>query len=295
MIHALVQKKRLRLTPSHKRIVNFIERNYDQALFMTSLNLASHAQVSEATVIRFAQLLGFDGYPGMQKYLRGGLQDRLSTVTRLQKSISVGTNDILTKTVRQDIINLSKSLEDIRPNEFQKAVDSIHSARCVYFIGMRGAHAPAMIFGVYLRFLNRNVVLITPGYGDVWNNIYPIGPEDLAVAISLPRYYRLTVELLEYAKKKGANTGAITDSMLSPLAPYANWILPIHCYLDSYMESYTAAVCIANALITAVSMKDPAETRRVLEEHENLWEEKRDFVNLESKDIRKIKEKLGIK
>lgn len=279
-LHALILKKKLHLTRSQERIVKYIMDHYDEVLFMTCFKLARNVGVSEATIIRLAQTFGFKGYPGMQRYLRGRLKNRLSTVMRLEKSISRGSPaaDVLTKHIRQDITNLTRTLQEMPFAAFQEAVDSILAARCIYFIGMRGAHAPALILAVYLRFLNRNVVLLTPGYGDVWNTIYPIGEQDLAVAVSIPRYYRLTVELLEYAYNKGAKTGAITDSALSPLARYAGWVLPVHCHLDSYIESYTAAVSVASALVTAVSMKNPEETMAELKKHEELWKEKKDFI-----------------
>jgi len=284
-LHALIIKKKLRLTIAQERIVKYIMDHYDDVLFMTCFKLARNVGVSDATIIRLTQILGFKGYPGMQRFLRRSLKSRLSTVNRMEKFIarSSSTADILTKNIQQDITNLTHTLQDMPLAAFQEAVDSIIGARCVYFIGMRGAHAPALILSIYLRFLNRNVVLVTPGYGDVWNNIYSIGKEDLAVAISFPRYYRLTAELLEYANRKGARTGAITDSALSPLVRYAEWVLPVHCNLNSYIESYTAAVSVASALVTAVSMKNPAETLAILKEHEDLWKEKNDFINPMSK------------
>ncbi|MBN2439049.1 MAG: MurR/RpiR family transcriptional regulator [Deltaproteobacteria bacterium] len=280
-LHSLILKKKLCLTKSQKMIVKYVMDNYDEVLFMTCFKLARNVGVSETSIIRLAQTLGFKGYPGMQRYLRASLKSRLSTVIRLEKSISHGSSvaDVFTKNIRQDIINLTRTLQEMPIKALQEAVDSILAARCVYFIGMRGAHAPALILSIYLRFLNRNVVLITPGYGDVWNSIYTIGKEDLAVAISIPRYYRLTVELLEYAHNKGAKTGAITDSALSPLARYAQWVLPVHCQLDSFIESYTAAVSVASALVTAVSMNNPKETMDELKKHEELWKEKKDLIN----------------
>lgn len=279
-LHALIMKKKLRLTGAQERIVKYIMDHYDEVLFMTCFKLARNVGVSETTIIRLAQTFGFKGYPGMQRYLRGNLKSRLSTVMRLKKSVSPCSSaaDVLTKNIQQDITNLTRTLQEMPFAAFQEAVDSILAARCVYFIGMRGAHAPALILSIYLRFLNRNVVLITPGYGDIWNSIYSIGKEDLAVAISIPRYYRLTLELLEYAHRKGAKTGAITDSALSPLARYAGWVLPVHCHLDSYIESYTAAVSVASALVTAVSMKNPDETMAELKKHEELWKEKKDLI-----------------
>jgi DNA-binding MurR/RpiR family transcriptional regulator len=72
--------------------------------------------------------------------------------------------------------------------------------------------------------------------------------------------------------------GAITDSPLSPLARHAHWVLTAHCELDSFIESFTAATSLVNALLTAISIQDPKKTLRILREREALWEEKGVYV-----------------
>ena len=73
--------------------------------------------------------------------------------------------------------------------------------------------------------------------------------------------------------------GAITDSPLSPLARYAHWVLTAHCELDSFIESFTAATSLVNALLTAMSIQDPGKTLRILRQREALWEGKGVYVS----------------
>ena len=94
------------------------------------------------------------------------------------------------------------------------------------------------------------------------------------IGISFPRYTRLTVEILEYADRQEARVGVITDSILSPLAEFADWVLPVHSHLDAYIESFTAAMSLINALLTALSMQNPDETLRALQGGEKLWKDK---------------------
>ncbi|MCG6946579.1 MAG: hypothetical protein LJE87_14700, partial [Deltaproteobacteria bacterium] len=46
------------------------------------------------------------------------------------------------------------------------------------------------------------------------------------------------------------------------------------CQLDSFIESFTAATSLINALLTAMSIQSPNKTLRILREREALWEEK---------------------
>ena len=272
----LLVGNRAHLTPAQRRILQYIIEHYEEAIFLTASQLAQNVGVSEATVVRLAQALGFDGYPGMQKKFRQGLQDRLSTVTRLEHTVdhTRKTGDVVVKVLQEDIHNLSQTLRNLSLDIFERAVADLQSARRVFVVGLRGAHAPALTLATYLRFLGKQAYLLAPGHGEMWDILQGLVRSDLVVGISFPRYTQITLEVLQHARKKRARVGAITDSPLSPLARHAHWVLTATCQLDSYIESFTAATSLINALLTAMSIQDPGKTLRILRQREALWEEK---------------------
>lgn len=276
----LLVENKIRLTPAQRRIMQYIIEHYEEAIFLTASQLAQKVGVSEATVVRLAQALGFQGYPGMQRKFRQGLQDRLSTVTRLEHTVDHvrQTGDIVLRVLQEDIHNLSQTLRNLSLDTFERAVTDMQSAERVFVVGLRGAHAPALTLATYLRFLGKQAHLLVPGHGEMWDILQGLGSPDLVVGISFPRYTQTTVEVLQHSRKKRARVGAITDSPLSPLARYANWVLTAHCQLDSFIESFTAATSLINALLTAMSIQDPGKTLRILREREALWEEKGVYI-----------------
>jgi DNA-binding MurR/RpiR family transcriptional regulator len=280
MLTDLLEKQE-QLTRAQKQVLKYILEHHEEAVFLTAAKLSHQSGVSEATVVRLAQVLGFNGYPDLQRRLREEFQDRLSTVSRFQETVKqAGTEgDILLKIMQEDIRNLSQTMRDLPSESFQQAVKAIDAAGRIYVVGLRGAHAPALVLSLYLRFLKKDVQLLSPGIGDVWNNIFGVGPRDLVVGISFPRYTRLTVEILAYAREQGAAVGAITDSPLSPLAESADWVLPVYSRLDSFIESFTAAMSLINALLTAVSLQNLDKTVQALREREALWKSKKIYVS----------------
>jgi len=277
----LLVDQRVRLTPSQRRIMQYIVDNYEEAIFLTASQLAHSVGVSEATVVRLAQALGFDGYPGMQSKFREGLQDRLSTVTRLEHTVDhvrqVG--DVVVKVLQEDIQNLSQTLRNLPIEVFEQAVKDIEKAKRVFVVGLRGAHAPALTLATYLRFLGKPSQLLMPGHGELWDILQGLEKTDLVIGISLPRYTSITVEVLEHARSQRARVGAITDSPLSPLARHAHWVLAVECKLDSFIESFTAVTSLINALLTAMSIQKPGKTLRILRERELIWEEKGVYIS----------------
>ena len=264
------------LTVAQEKVMNYILQHQEKVAFMTASKLSRSAGVSEATVIRLAQILQYSGYPAMQQALRANLQNRFSTVTRIEKTVKHVRNarDVLTKVMQEDFHNLSQTLIDISARTFQQAVSEMQQARRIFVVGLRGSHAPALMLTLYLRFIKKDTHLLIPGIEDIWMNIRNIGPDDLVIGISFPRYTRMTVELIEYASRQNTRVGAITDSPLSPLAKYADWVLTVHSQLDSYIESFTAAMSLVNALLTALSIQNPDETIQALKDGEKIWQEK---------------------
>jgi len=277
----LLVDNKIRLTPAQRRILQYIIEHYEEAIFLTASQLAQNVGVSEATVVRLAQALGFDGYPGMQRKFRQGLQDRLSTVTRLEHTVDHvrQTGDVVVKVLQEDIHNLSQTLKNLSLDIFERAVADLQSAKRIFVVGLRGAHAPALTLATYLRFLGKQAHLLVPGHGEMWDILQGLGRSDLVVGISFPRYTQITLEVLQHARMKRARVGAITDSPLSPLARYAHWVLTAHCELDSFIESFTAATSLVNALLTAMSIQDPGKTLRILRQREALWEGKGVYVS----------------
>jgi len=277
----LVSKKLPNPTPSQRRVIEYIIDQYDEVIFLPASRVALNAGVSEATLVRVSQYLGFSGYPEMQRMLRKGLQERLSTISRLEKTIEhvESESDILTMVIQEDINNLKGTLRDISVEDFSLVVNKIVYAQRIYVIGLLQAHAPALVLTSALRNLREDVYLLD-GHVDDWDVIAGVNSEDLVIGISIPRYTRLTIEIVEYAHKNKANTVAITDSALSPLASYVECLLPVKRRLNSYIESFTAAISLVNAIVTAVSLKNPQETLKVLKEREALWKEKELFIRM---------------
>jgi DNA-binding MurR/RpiR family transcriptional regulator len=293
-INDLLSDNKIQLTAAQKQAVQYIMDHYEESIFLTASKLAKKAGVSEATVVRLAQVLGFDGYPKLQQMLRKSFQDRLTTVTRLESTIQHVRNDadILTNIIQKDIQNLSETLRNISLEAFRQAVADMQNAKRIYVVGLRGAHAPALLLALYLRFLEKQASPVIPGYGDVWNTLHGIDSDDLVIGISLPRYTKLTIDILEYAKEKGVKVGAITDSLISPLARNADWVLAVHSKLDSFIESLTASISLVNALLTALSVHNPEETMRALKEREILWQ-KKDIYMIPYADYRNGRKKKG--
>lgn len=278
---SLLQGKRDQLTKAQMRILSYIMENFDEAIFLNATKIGKKASVSESSVIRLSQALGFEGYPAMQRKLQEHFNYRVSTVSRLSQTVkdAQDTESVFVKSMQEDIHNLKETLRGISKETFEQAVSDMWSAKRIFIVGFKEAHAPALVLSNSIGYFKEGIFLIEPKVGHIWDSIFDIGSGDLMIGISFPRYTRLTVEIVEFSQQRGAKVGVITDSLISPLAAYANWIIEAKCRLKSFIESFTSAMSVVNALITALSLKDSKKTMRIMREREKLWKEKRVYYS----------------
>ena len=119
-----------------------------------------------------------------------------------------------------------------------------------------------------------SVVLIQSTSGsEVFENIMQIGPEDVLIAVSFPRYSKRVIKAVEFASKAGANVISITDRDASPIAEYADQLLMAKSDMASFVDSLVAPLSLVNAIIASVSLLRKDEVEQRLRKLEEIWEE----------------------
>lgn len=280
----LIQNKYQRLSKGQKLIADFILNHYDKAAFMTAAKLGSSVGVSESTVVRFANELGYEGYPELQKSLQELIKTKLTTVQRIELSNDYMNDDYVLKTVlKADIENIKTTLEKIDNETFEEVVQRIISANRVYVLGLRSSTALAEYLGFYLNLVRDNVRVVTYGVSDIFEKLLRLDNDDLIIGIGFPRYSNKTLEALRYAKNSGATVVAITDSIISPLSENADFTLLAESNMASFVDSLVAPLSLINALVVAVGLKEREKISQTFEKLENMWEEYGVYVKRDPK------------
>ncbi len=274
-ILSTIQSEMNTFSKGQKLIANFILESYDKAAFMTASKLGKTVKVSESTVVRFAAELGYDGYPAMQKALQEMIRSKLTTIQRIEVTNDrIGDHDILSMVMQSDIEKIRLTLEETDQTQFQHAVDAIVKARHIYILGVRSAAAIASFLGFYFTLIFNNVTIIhTTSSSEVFEQLLHVGPEDVVIGISFPRYSRRTVKAMQFAHDRGAEAIAITDSSASPLAPYSSITLLAKSDMASFVDSLVAPLSLVNALIVAIGRKKNDDLSRTFESLERIWDE----------------------
>lgn len=271
----LMEERMPEFSKGQKRIARYILDHYDKAAYMTASRLGSIVEVSESTVVRFAIEVGFDGYPEMQRALQELIRTRLTAVQRVDVTNSlIGEDDVLDKVLGSDADKIRHTLDEIDRKSFDEAVEKIVAARSIYIIGVRSSSTLAGFLNFNFRMILDNVKFVqTTSGSEMFEQIMSIGPEDVLIAISFPRYSKRIINAVEYATGAGADVISITDSRQSPIAAGADQLLLARSDMVSFVDSLVAPLSIINAIIVAVARKKPDDVRERLEKLEHIWDE----------------------
>ncbi len=257
-----------------KRIALYIEEHYDKAAFMTASKLGETVGVSESTVVRFATELGYDGYPKLQKAMQEMIRNKLTSVQRIEVTSSrIGNNNVLDSVLNQDIEKIRRTIEETSHEDFDRAVDEICKAKRIYIFGVRSTAAIASFLAYYfeLIFDNNVIVINTTSATTTYENIFRMTSDDVIIGISFPRYSKMAIEAMDFARRRGAHSIAITDSMASPLISSADSVLIARSDMASIVDSLVAPLSLINALIVATVLKKKDEVTNTFRELEQVW------------------------
>ena len=270
-----IKERYPKMSKSHKVLAAYILDKPDVAAYLTATKLGCETGVSESTVVRFAIELGYKGYPEMQRALVNLIRTNMTSVQRVAAADNImAGSDVLTKIMNQDMEKIKMTLEEANREDFSRAVEMLSQAKNVYMIGVRSASMLSGFFAYYLNIILNNVVLLNMNSSsEMFERLMRIDKGDVLIGISFPRYSKRTRDAIEFAKRRGADILALTDSEASPIAAKADCTLFAKSDMASFVDSLVAPLSIINALIVAVSMNKKEQLSETLGALEKIWDE----------------------
>lgn len=268
-----MNEKYSEMSKGHKALSTFISEHYEHAAFLTAAKLGKEVGVSESTVVRFATLMGYDGYPEFQLALEDIVKGKLTSMQKIGARYGGSSqSEILTSVLNADIEKISDTLESLDPVAFEAAVDTIVRADNIYIIGIRSCAPLAGFLSFYLNIMFGNVHLIqTTSISEIFEQMIRLNEKDVVIGISFPRYSMRTLKAMEFANNRNAKVITVTDSVHSPMNLYSSCNLLARSDSISIVDSLVAPLSVINALVVALCLKRQDEVVHNLETLEQIW------------------------
>ena len=261
------------MSKGQKKIADYISENMERAAFMTAMKLAEAASVSESTVVRFASMLGYEGYPEFQQAMADALQSRLVSPKKANTNeLRENRSELLRRVLVADAQNIVDTIGMVDGNTFDQAVELISNARKICIVGIRTCAPLADYLTYYLRMMRDDVLSVTTtNISEIYEQLSWVQKEDLVIGISFPRYSLRTLRAMDYANHQGARIISITDSKYSPMNMYSSVCLWAKTDMITIADSLVAPMSTINALVIGVYLKNEEQIRKRLETLEQSW------------------------
>lgn len=259
------------LSKRHKIIADYILDNYDRVANYTATRLGELLGISESTVVRFANAMGYDGYPYLQRELKEYVRGRLTAAQRTALSVGIDPGNTVKTVMAADMHNIRSTIEQIDQSICDRVVEKLLAAKTVYVLGLRASAPIASFVGHYLQYIVDDVRVVHSGTNDIFEQLFKITPDDALMVISFPRYSTRAQEGLQFAKERGAYTVSVTDSRNSPVS-IADDCLYAFTDIPSFVDSFVAPLALINGLIITAGMQRLGRVTKTFDELETVWD-----------------------
>ncbi|WP_248927942.1 MurR/RpiR family transcriptional regulator [Paenibacillus hamazuiensis] len=264
----LITERYGELTGPKRKVADFIVRDPESVIFMSSADVAQAVGCSQPTVSRFASEMGFSGFTEFLTTLRDQVKQRLEPINRMAR-ITSGSTDAAKafyESLRADQAILQGLSDRVQLKMVERAVELILRAGRVGVAGVRNSQTAAYGMNFLLNQLTGKSALISDSHKDL-EELSRLGSEDLLVTISFSRYSKRIMEMTRVAKESGVPVLGITDSPTSPLSRFADVLLCVDCRGPMFQNSMVGALSIVNGLMTALVAAMSEEQREHSQRH----------------------------
>jgi DNA-binding MurR/RpiR family transcriptional regulator len=263
------------LSPKHKNIARFILDNHYFTSFSSASQVGEKNNTTAATVVRFAQALGYQGYSELQEALRSELPNYMTAAARMQRRMSSQKPPDSTpqNVFYTDIRNIERTASSISEERLLAALEAFLEAEHIYVIGAGLSSGPVEFLVHSLKVMGFDAIAVDREGLGAAVEITQLSPQDLLIAIDLWRYARLTVNAASRAIEVGAPVITITDSIVSPLAKMSAISFEVATEGIAHSLSITALVSLLNVFIAMLADRVPEQAYEALQRIDAIYRE----------------------
>lgn len=260
-----------RLSPKHQVVARYIAENPAFAAFATATEIGERAGVSTATVVRFAQALGFNSYSELQQNARHGYLRTLQPLEALQTRSENG-RDLFAAQVYQDIENLKRTVNSLHADQLAAVIAHIQRANQIAVVSSGSYSAIGLVLSHHLQFMGYRATYEDRGGPHLTSALSPLGSGDLVIGITFWKGVREIVKAVEWARHRGVPTVVITDTIYSPIARVGDIVLALPTEGVSFFQSMVAPLSLVHGLIAQLAHDADEDRKQIMKEAEESYE-----------------------
>ncbi|MBV8875778.1 MAG: MurR/RpiR family transcriptional regulator [Metakosakonia sp.] len=228
---------------SDKKLADFLLAEPDRARHLSSQQLALEAGVSQSSVVKFAQKLGFKGFPALKLAISEALAsspDPLSITVHNQILGDDTLRVVGEKLINENLSAMRATLDVNSEEKLQQSVEMLRTARRIVLTGIGASGLVARNFGWKLMKIGLNAVVEQDMHA-LLATVQAMDPQDLLLPISYSGERREINMAADEMLRAGGRILAITGFTPNALQQRAS-----HCLYTIAEEQATRSAAISS-------------------------------------------------
>ncbi|TDL30947.1 MurR/RpiR family transcriptional regulator [Jeotgalibacillus sp. S-D1] len=261
------------LSTGQKKVAALFFEEPSIIAFSSALETGRHVHVSESTVIRLTQKIGYKGYTEVQHII----QRKLAEERWLKPQPGFGSREkqsFLHNLLEADIANISRLKESLKEETLLQVVQHISKARKIYVTSNMFSYGLSHLFAHWLNMVLDNTEMLMQGDIQYYHQLSKMNNQDVLISLVLPRYTNNVIETVKTSKAQGATVISITDQADSPIADHSDILLEATINSNLNIDSFTAVLSLLTAIMRFISVKDYEKVNENLRSVERMYQEK---------------------
>jgi DNA-binding MurR/RpiR family transcriptional regulator len=259
----LIHDRHDSMSKTNKQIAVFLTQNPNDVAVRSVNAIAQSRGIHASSFVRFAQLLGYDGFKSLQLLFQRrlataapGFEARVHALKQELKSRDdLSEAELLRDMVVSDAASVQSLLDEIDANDLAQAAEILSDAETVFLLGQLRSAPVVELMRYLLTMVGKKCIMLDPSGGLATHMARTMGAKDALLAVSFRFYANEVVSIVEEVASQGNKIVALSDSTLSPLAKSAHVLLAAYEHPGPLSRSVTAPICLAQAIALAVASR----------------------------------------
>jgi len=219
-----IRQERSNMSKSFSKLADFLMDSYVEAAFMTASELAHALNLDAATVVRFSQHLGYDGFPKLQREIRQRVKDDL-LIRPKQAEVEKSVAGIASQAMNEVLTSLDQTRIALNTQIMETLVEKLGLARRIVILAEGPAQPTAYSLVLFMEQGGFPIYTARSGIADLARTVNTATQHDLLIAMEVAGQAPYFARALEEAQKKGIPTAAIVGSASLASARFADHVL----------------------------------------------------------------------
>lgn len=266
-----IKALRQSLSSSEAKLADFTLNSANAIRNLSSVELAKVVGVSQSSVVKFSQKLGYKGFPTFKLAVIDALNDE-TTEPKLHGKITLSDSleQIADKLLSSKLAVLTETKNLNEAPAIEQAVSLLKASKRVLICGLGGSALVAKDFSYKLQKLGMPAVAEPDGHAQL-AYVSTFAKGDLVIAISESGVTREIAEVVKQAKQNDCHVISVTKFGNSPIADQAD----VRLYSVAEEESVRLSSILARTAqdfvidILFIALTQSSRQGRKLLEHSN--------------------------